>query len=272
VVIFSNCKINLGLQVIAKRKDGYHDLSTCFYPIPFNDVLEIVKADSFQFQSSGITIYSTLENNLIVKAYHLLLQDFPQIKNVHIHLLKNIPIGAGLGGGSANATYTLVLLAQLFNLPLSQTQLVNYASQLGSDCAFFVYNQPCMASGRGEILNPFALDLKGKYILLVLPNEHVSTKQAFAHITPKAPIKQLENVLQQPIATWQTDLINDFEYSVFKQFPTLKIIKENLYQQHALYAAMSGSGSTVFGIYPNENAALTAAQNFSNYTTKVLPL
>ncbi len=273
MIAFSNCKINLGLNVIDKRNDGFHNLSTCFYPINVCDVLEIIKNDTFKFEATGIPIYSTVEQNLIVKAYRLLQQDFKQIGNVSIHLHKNIPTGAGVGGGSANASYALTLLNDLFSLQLSTEQLLSYAAILGSDCPFFIHNKPCIASGRGELLQPFQLDLSDYYLLLVFPKAHVSTKDAFANIIPKQPQYNIAHILQQPIETWQHQLTNDFETTVFVKYPELLAIKNKLYDNKALYASMSGSGSSIYGIYSSaSDAQYVADEIFAGFHAKVLQL
>lgn len=273
MVVFSNCKINLGLHILGKRADGFHNLETCFYPVNFCDVLEAVPANDFSFNSIGIPVYATPDNNLIVKAYKLLLQDYPKIEKVAIHLLKNIPTGAGIGGGSANAAFTIQLLNQMFNLQINEASQLAYAASLGSDCSFFIRNKPSIATGRGELLQPFELNLLGKYILLVLPKVHVSTKDAFANIEPKNPTFPIVEILQMPINEWKTLLKNDFETPIFQKFPDLSTIKNELYANNALYASMSGSGSTVYGIFENENAANNAANFFiGRYAYKTIPL
>jgi 4-diphosphocytidyl-2-C-methyl-D-erythritol kinase len=250
VVSFSNCKINLGLNIVSKRNDGFHDLITCFYPINFYDVIEVVTATTFEFTSTGIPIYSAIENNLCVKAYTLLKKDFDAlIPPVKLHLQKNIPTGAGIGGGSANASYVLKALQQKYNLPISNQALKNYAAQLGSDCPFFIDNTPSIATGRGEILTPFTIDLSTYQILLIFPDVHISTKDAFANIVPQQPALAIDTILQQPIETWKTNLCNDFEKPIFTKYPMLATIKEKLYTSGALYASMSGSGSTLYGIF-----------------------
>lgn len=251
MILFPPCKINLGLRVISKREDGYHELETVMFQLPFFDVLEIVKADSFSIKTTGIAIESPSENNLCVKAYHLLQQDF-KLSPVHIHLHKNIPMGAGLGGGSADGTYTLLALNELFDLKMSILQLQNYALKLGSDCPLFVLKNPQLAKGRGEILEICELNLSGHYIHLINLGIHVSTKDAFSNIQlNKNQFSVLES-LKKPIETWKDLLMNDFECSVFEKFPTLGELKEKLYQNGAIYVAMSGSGSTLFGIYNNK--------------------
>ena len=258
MLVFPNCKINLGLRILNKREDGYHNIETVFYPVSVKDVLEIIPFSdltSINFSSSGLVIDGETENNLCIKAYQLLRTDFPQIPAVKMHLHKTIPMGAGLGGGSADAAFTLQLINRQFNLNLSTTQLINYALQLGSDCAFFILNTPCAGTGRGEILEQIAVDLSGHQLILVNPGIHVNTGQAFAALTlnPKNRNQpSLKDIIKQPIFTWQNHLKNDFEEPVFKLYPAIKEIKESLYKIGAVYASMSGSGSTVYGIFEKQ--------------------
>jgi len=253
MVSFPNCKINLGLHITQKRADGYHDLETIFYPINLKDVIEIIPSENFSFNISGLTIEGTQNDNLCLKAYHLLKKFFPYLPPINMWLHKSIPMGAGLGGGSADGAFTLRLLNDKFHLNLSITQLLGYASQLGSDCPFFIINKPCFASGRGEILEPFELDLSDYSFVIVYPKIHISTAWAFSQIIPKHPTKYLKEVIKQPIETWQHELKNDFEEAALKKFPELKEIKENLYRAGALYVSMSGSGSAFYGIFKKNN-------------------
>jgi len=261
MIQFSPCKINLGLSILAKRADGFHALETVFYPVALNDIVEIVPTklavkentntiQGVSFSHTGISIPGEASTNLCVKAYQLLKADFPQISNVQIHLHKNIPMGAGLGGGSGNGTTVLILLNQLFKLNLNQKQLIEYAAQLGSDCPFFIFNEACHATGRGEILEPIAIDLSNYTIALVHPGIHIATSWAFQQLSPCIKEKSIAEIIKQPMNTWKSELINDFEAPVFKANPLLEKIKNNLYQQGALYASMSGSGSSLFGIFP----------------------
>ena len=258
MLVFPNCKINLGLRILNKREDGYHNIETVFYPVPVKDVLEIIPftdLTSINFSSSGLVIDGETENNLCIKAYQLLRTDFPQIPAVKMHLHKAIPMGAGLGGGSADAAFTLQLTNRQFNLNLSTTQLINYALQLGSDCAFFILNTPCAGTGRGEILEQIAVDLSGHQLILVNPGIHVNTGQAFAAMTlnpENRNLPSLKDIIKQPIFTWNDHLKNDFEEPVFKLYPAIKEIKESLYKMGAVYASMSGSGSTVYGIFEKQ--------------------
>jgi 4-diphosphocytidyl-2-C-methyl-D-erythritol kinase len=253
MIHFPNCKINLGLSILTKRADGYHELETVFYPIELTDALEILPAASLSLTQTGIDVPGDPAQNLCLKAYHLLKKDFPELPPVQIHLHKNIPMGAGLGGGSSDGTATLILLNNQFSLGLNAPQLMNYASQLGSDCPFFVYNKACHATGRGEILTPINLDLSAYQFVLVHPGKHISTAWAFQQLTPHSKSESIASIIQKPIGEWKNYLVNDFETPVFKAEPTLLHIKEQLYQLGAFYASMSGSGSSLFGIFPKNH-------------------
>jgi 4-diphosphocytidyl-2-C-methyl-D-erythritol kinase len=269
VIDFPNCKINFGLRILQKRNDGYHDLETIFYPLPFCDVLELIasKNSSFSFTTSGLTIDTPDSGNLSVKAYDLLKKDFPELPVARIHLHKVIPMGAGLGGGSADAAFTLLLLNKKFNLGLSPQQLISYALQLGSDCPFFILNQPCFATGRGEKLAPVQLNLSEYLFILVCPGIAIHTGKAFTGITPALPDKSVKEIIQQPVETWKSELYNDFENPVFKQYPAIKEIKEELYRNGALYASLSGTGSTVYGLFRKDNVpAMDQFQQFQKFT------
>ena len=278
MVVFPNCKINIGLRIGSKRADGYYNLSTIFIPIPLTDAIEIIPATSATgkqviYSQSGFTIDGSEADNLCIKAYHLLQKDFPLLPAVRMHLHKNIPMGAGLGGGSADATFTLRLLNNLFQLNLSTSQLINYSLQLGSDCPFFVINKPCFATERGEILEELMVDLSAYKIMLINPGIHISTGWAFKQLQLSgihSDAYNLTAIIKEPIATWKNNLTNDFELPVFQLHPEIKKIKEVLYSNGAQYAAMSGSGSTIFGIF-EKNAIPTI--NFSEtYFLKTYPL
>jgi len=251
LVTFPNCKINLGLNIIGKRDDGYHNLETAFYPLPFYDVLEIITSDKTgnEFFLSGINIEDDTKNNLCLKAYDILKKDFPQLPSVKIYLQKNIPVGAGLGGGSADGAFMLTLLNEKFNLNISEEKLLQYALQLGSDCPFFIKNKPCFAQSRGEILEEIALNLSGYKLILVNPHIHINTAWAFSQIQPSVSEISIKEIIQQPVLQWKESLKNDFEEAVFTAHPSLQKIKQQLYHAGAVYAAMSGSGSTIFGIF-----------------------
>jgi 4-diphosphocytidyl-2-C-methyl-D-erythritol kinase len=257
MILFPNCKINLGLNVIRKREDGYHDLETVFYPVAIKDVLEIIKArnpnPAIQYSASGIPIEGAPENNLCIKAYRLLKNDFPQLPSIELHLHKTIPQGAGLGGGSSNGAFTLLLLNKKFELNLSREKLLDYALQLGSDCPFFIINKPCFAMGRGEILTPVDIDLSNYKFVIVNPGIHISTGEAFSSIVPAAVTKSVKDIMLQPIDTWSKELKNGFEEPLLKKYSAIKEIKDKLYHAGAVYASMTGSGSTVFGIFERNN-------------------
>jgi 4-diphosphocytidyl-2-C-methyl-D-erythritol kinase len=252
MISFPNCKINLGLHILNKREDGFHNLETFFYPLPLHDALEIIQAEKTVFTNSGLPVPGTAEGNICLKAYHLLKKDFAELPLLKIHLHKAIPMGAGLGGGSADGAFTLKLLNQKFNLGLSTDQLIKYALKLGSDCPFFIINKPCIAAGRGEILEPLPIDLSAYKFLIVNPGIHVNTGWAFSQINPVLSEKSIKKIIVQPIETWQKELKNDFEEPVFNNHLEIKSIKDELYKEGAVYASMSGSGSTVYGIFKKE--------------------
>jgi len=249
MVIFSNCKINLGLWIKNKRPDGYHNLETVFYPVNWCDALEIVKADTFDFKSYGLHIPGDPTQNIIVNAWKILQQQH-QLPPVNIALQKAIPIGAGLGGGSANAAFTIKALNELLDLKLSADEMKKVVSQLGADCAFFVDNQPVFASGTGDIFEPVDLNLSDYQILVIYPRKAINTAWAFTQLqlVDKEQISP-KNIVQQPIEEWKNQLTNDFEKEVIKVMPEIKTLKNTLYENGAQYASMSGSGSSVYGIF-----------------------
>lgn len=246
-----NAKINIGLQIVRKRPDGYHDLQTVFYPTDFfTDTLSVApSSEDFVFRMESTEDLGDNDNNLCVKAFRMLQQDFG-ITGVELFLRKGIPTGAGLGGGSADAAFTLNMLKDIFQLPVTEPQMIEYALRLGSDVPFFLYNRPVYATGRGEVMTPIELDLSAYRLKIVKPDIHVSTKEAYAGITPKESNVFLPNALQQDVKTWEGVVVNDFEESVFAKNPELREIKDSFYRDGALYAAMSGSGSAIFGIFP----------------------
>ena len=248
-------KINLGLNVVEKRPDGYHNLETVFYPVQIEDALEVYPMDP-EFPSeydcdlkvTNITIDGDEQRNLVVRAYNLLKADFPTLPRIHAHLYKGIPTQAGMGGGSSDCGFMITLLNDMFKLGLSDQQMIDYAARLGADCAFFILNRPCYAEGIGEKLQPIDLDLKGWYLSLVRPDIPVSTREAFALIKPHYPEVNCREVVKQPVESWRGALVNDFEGSVFAVHPELGAVKDRLYDLGATYAAMSGSGSTLFAL------------------------
>lgn len=257
-VVYPNAKINIGLRVLERRPDGFHNLESLFYPIEVCDTLEIIGSKEFKMVQYGITYPGDPNDNICAKAYNL-LNNLYNLSPVEIHLFKNIPVGAGLGGGSSDAAFTLITLNNLFNLNLSQKQIAEYAAQLGSDCPFFVYNSPMLGEGRGELLSPVSVpQLAGYEIRMVYPPIFVSTADAYRGIVPqnireqngekidKTPLKEL---LQQPVEQWRDIIVNDFETTVFAKYPELIAYKEQLYKDGAVYASMSGSGSAMFGLF-----------------------
>jgi 4-diphosphocytidyl-2-C-methyl-D-erythritol kinase len=248
MINFPIAKINIGLNITARRPDGYHNLETVFYPIKINDMLEVVESDKLSFESSGLGIPGRVEDNLCIKAYHLIKQDhdLPPIK---IHLHKHIPIGAGLGGGSADAGFFIRLLNQKFELGLLTETMMDYARQLGADCAFFIESKPVFAFDKGDQFEPVTLELSAYHLALVMPPVHVSTAEAYRGVKP-APAKQsLKELVQLPASEWRNHIKNDFEDHIFKSHPQIRGVKAALYQAGALYASMSGSGASVFGIF-----------------------
>lgn len=255
MIVYPNCKINLGLRILEKRTDGYHNLETIFYPIPLSDILEIIEnpdpenSPNFPLSTSGLPIQGTPSSNLCVKAYKLLKKDFPKLPWVRVHIHKVIPIGAGLGGGSSNGAFALTTYNQVFNLGISDEKLAAYAAELGSDCPFFISNKPSYAKGRGELLEPIQLDLSAYTFVVVNPGIYINTGDAFRDIKPAFPEKSLTDIIKAPLKRWKDELVNDFEIPIFKKYPDIAAIKDDLYVAGALYASMSGSGSTVFGIF-----------------------
>ena len=250
MLTFPNAKINIGLNILRKRPDGFHDISSCFYPIQLCDALEAVPSQgSGSFFTSGQGI-SNEEPNLVSKAYHLLATDF-RLPVQDIFLLKGIPIGAGLGGGSSDAAFMIKLLNNTAGLQLSDKQMEEYARKLGSDCAFFIRNKPTYCYGKGDQLEDISFSLKGYFLYLVNPGIHISTAEAYSGIKPSEAAIDLKKVLTQPLSEWKDVVVNDFEYTIFNQYPLLAKLKSDLYEAGALYASMSGSGSSVYGIFEN---------------------
>ncbi len=250
MISFPSAKINLGLHITAKRLDGYHEIESIFYPVGWTDALELIEGglQDFEMTFSGIPVPGNLNSNLCYKAWQLLKEDF-SLPNLQAHLHKVIPMGAGLGGGSSDAAFMLKLINDVCDLKIANYQLMLYASQLGSDCPFFIANKPMIATSRGEVLNIIEIDLSVYYIAIVMPPISVSTRDAYSWITPSIPSNDLRTLIQSPIANWKGLLINDFEEVVCKHHPIIANIKQQLYDEGAIYASMSGSGAAVFGIF-----------------------
>lgn len=258
MITFPLCKINLGLNVVGKRPDGYHDLETVFYPVPVTDALEVFPmAERFpsdfdcDLKVTNMQIDGDEQHNLVVRAYCLLKQDFPTLPRVHAHLYKGIPSQAGMGGGSSDCAAMITLLNESFHLGLTERQMAGYATRLGADCAFFITSRPAYAEGIGEKLQPIDLDLSGWFLAIVRPDIPVSTREAFSLVVPHRSRRNCRDVVSQPIETWRGQLTNDFEKSVFALHPELGKVKNHLYDMGAVYAAMSGSGSSLFGLFRN---------------------
>ena len=275
MINFPIAKINLGLNVVSKRDDGYHNLETVFYPVPIKDALEVFPMeDGFpsdvrcDLKVTNLFIDGDEQKNLVVKAYNMIAQDY-ELPRVHVHLYKHIPTQAGMGGGSSNCAYMIRLLNEMFSLGMSDEKMIGYAARLGADCAFFIKAQPAYAEGIGEKLQPISIDLSVCKMLVVRPNIPVSTKEAFSLITPQVPKKNCLDIVRQPIETWKDELVNDFERSVFAIHPEIGRLKEMMYEQGAVYAAMSGSGSSVFGLFsdtPDEKSFVGCMDELSIFT------
>lgn len=251
---FPNAKINLGLRIERKRSDGYHDISTVFYPIPLCDVVEVVKSDSVKLSTFGNPVDCPVEKNLVMKAYRLLESEYG-LPPVEICLYKHIPDGAGLGGGSSDASAILKILNSLFALKISDSELAEKAAKLGADCPFFIYNKPMAARGIGNEFSDVEIDLGGMTMVLVKPEVSVSTAVAYAGVVPSVPNDRVEDIVGLPIGMWRDKLVNDFEKGVFALHPQLGDLKKSMYDSGAVYASMSGSGSAIYAIFENDNMA-----------------
>lgn len=283
MIKFVNAKLNLGLNIVRKREDGYHDLETVFYPIgkyngtpenpeAFCDILEITPAGKTEFRFMGRQVDCPLEKNLVYKAWKVFKEEYTDLGEYLITLEKHLPDGAGLGGGSADASGVLMMLNELSGSPFSKERLAEMALKLGADCPFFIYNSPCYAEGIGERLEPIDLDLSGLWCLLVKPDESISTKEAFAGVHPCLPKISLKDIISLDVEDWQGKMVNDFESSLFPNHKVLDDIKKTLMQEGALYAAMSGSGSTVFGLFRDKEDAVRIGDRFSEHYVTVCKL
>jgi 4-diphosphocytidyl-2-C-methyl-D-erythritol kinase len=255
MLAFPNAKINLGLHILNKRNDGYHDIETVFYPVPWCDVLEIIPAEKKQtknlnvpFKVTGMKIVGSKKKNLCIKAYQLLQEKY-NLPPVQMHLHKLIPVGAGLGGGSSDASNTLLLLNKIFELGLAKEELYEYAAKLGSDCAFFIHNKPVLAKGKGDEFEETELSLKNYFLVVIVPDIHISTSEAYKNSIATSEKDSLKKIIAKPITDWKNILVNDFEKTIFKKYPLLEYLKKELYQLGTIYASMSGSGSAVYGIF-----------------------
>lgn len=274
MLTFPNAKINLGLNIVEKRSDGFHTIESVFYPVGLCDALEIIEntepaEERIIITTSGIAIPGNANENLCYYAYHAIAQDYA-LPNIKVHLHKHIPIGAGLGGGSADAAFFIRLLNDKFELGLSWGEMHHYARQLGSDCSFFISNKPAFAEGKGDEYESILLDLSPYYIALIYPNIHINTAKAYSGVKPKPASRSLEDdIVNLPVEEWKNFIHNDFEDSIFPQFPEIKNIKEQLYAQGAVYAAMSGSGSTVYGIFKEKSDLKKVFENYFVYEGKM---
>jgi 4-diphosphocytidyl-2-C-methyl-D-erythritol kinase len=268
MICFPNAKINLGLTITEKRTDGFHNIESIFYPVGWNDALEVLPVDpsvldfartdalrvtkeEFNFHLSGLLISGNVTDNLLYKAYQIIKQT-KTLPGIDVYLHKTLPMGAGLGGGSADAAFFINLLNEQFDLNFSETERIDIAKQLGSDCAFFIKNKPVFASQKGDIFTDIKLDLSHLYIAIVYPNVHSNTKEAYSLVKPHKTNRSLLDIIKQPISTWRTDLVNDFEKSIFSLYPVVQKTKHDLYELGAVYACMSGSGSAVFGLFETQ--------------------
>ena len=273
MIVYPNGKINIGLRILKKRDDGFHNIESVFYPVPIVDVLEITKTgenqeNSISFTSSGIDIPGQAYSNIIIKAYYLINNDYP-LPAIHVHLHKQIPIGAGLGGGSADAAFFIKALNTFDELNLSFGEMHHYAKQLGSDCSFFINNKPALALQKGDDIEPVALDLKGCFLVLVYPNIHISTQEAYAGVNPSEEGDSLEDLINLPMSEWKSKISNQFEDHIAKKYPVIDEIKSTLYEHDAIYASMTGSGSAVYGIFKEP---IDLATIFKEFTIFQLPL
>ncbi len=271
MLVFPNCKINLGLNVINKRLDGFHNLKTVFYPINWFDALEVIEDDciknGFNFSQSGLNINVPIENNLIYKSWQL-INNKTKLPAIKVNLVKRIPLGAGLGGGSSNAAYFITLINSKFDLGLSSDEMCQLASQIGSDCAFFINNKPVFAEGKGDEFSSININLNRYFILLVFPGIYSNTKDAFDHLVYKTPTIELKTIIEKmPLDEWKNNLVNDFEQSVFLKYPKIKELKKLFYSEGAIYSSMSGSGSCVFGIF-EQKPNLKSFEHYQSFLQK----
>ncbi|MGF7140843.1 4-(cytidine 5'-diphospho)-2-C-methyl-D-erythritol kinase [Roseimarinus sediminis] len=269
MILYPNAKINIGLEVLRMRPDGFHDIETIFYPLNWCDLLEIIPSRKFSFSESGMLTGVSASENIAVKAYRLMHERY-SLPPVAMHLHKQIPSGAGLGGGSSDAAHVLMGLNQLFDLQIDQNQLLDMAAQLGSDCPFFIINEPVLAEGRGEMLTKLTLDLKGWHLLVVKPAVHVSTADAYRNVHREVPGQSLRKRIMQPVAQWKSIVDNKFEKSVFDVHPEIAAVKKKMYSMGAVYASMSGSGAAVYALF--SSLEHNVAKHFENCTVWHQPI
>lgn len=269
MLVFPNAKINISLNITEKRSDGFHNLETVFFPIGLRDILEFTEtAKKTTFTNTGLQINVPDSENLVLQAYYL-LNDKYNLPELQIHLHKIIPFGAGLGGGSSDAAFMLKALNEYFKLNIKENELEQYAQQLGSDCPFFIKNKSVFAEDTGNVFTKISLDLSDYYILIVIPDIHISTKEAFSGIKPEKPKISTKELIKMPVNEWKTVIKNDFENGIFKLYPEIKTIKDNLYREGALYAQMSGSGSAVFGIFESEPNIFKEVKDYFTFIQKL---
>lgn len=266
---FPNCKINIGLNIERKREDGYHDICTAMYPIPLTDELEIEEADRFSFETKGIKLEDDGKENLVVRAYRLMEETYGILPPVKIRLTKNIPSGAGLGGGSADAAFTIKMINDMFKIGATDEEMETIAAKLGADCAFFIKNRPRICKGKGDLMSDIKIDLKGKRLVMVKPDINISTKEAYTKCSPAPWKNQLEKLLTDTeVKAWKNEVKNDFEKHIFANHVELEQIKREMYEKGASYASMSGSGSTIYGIF--ETKSITSS--FTKHKTFIIDL
>lgn len=276
MICFPNGKINLGLRITEKRSDGYHNLDTVFVPLAIHDALEFQEAKETTFFLSGDPVPGNPNDNFVLKALNLMREKFPGIPPQTIHLLKHIPNGAGMGGGSSDASFMIRALNETYSLNMHAEDMKKLALQIGSDCPFFIENKPCFGQSRGEVLTPLDLDLREWEILVIKPGIHIPTSWAFQQIQAKIPEQSCRDIVSQPVSSWKNLLINNFEAPIFKQYPVIETLKDLLYQNGAVYASMSGSGSSLYGFFLSDRikqakiAILDAAPDVEIFTTRAL--
>ncbi|MES2134564.1 MAG: 4-(cytidine 5'-diphospho)-2-C-methyl-D-erythritol kinase [Bacteroidota bacterium] len=272
MICFPNAKINLGLFITEKRPDGFHNIESVFYPVGWNDALEVIETPNankpFTLVLSGLPIHGAIEDNLLYKAFQLITEKRP-LPKLTVYLHKTLPMGAGLGGGSSDCAFFINLLNTQFNLNLSEEERLNIARPLGSDCAFFIKNRPIFAHHKGDVFKDIALDLSAYYIAIVFPNVHSNTKEAYSLVKPKQSKVSLLDIISQPVNTWKNIMVNDFEPSIFTKYPTVENTKQQLYNAGAVYASMSGSGSAVFGLFESM-PQMKELSNFPHWVGKMM--